>query len=46
VEARSGQTRFETGYALMFGPGTRLKAAPKEESSLTFSSDPLGWMVV
>jgi len=37
---------FEAGDALMFGPDARLNATPKEESSLTFSSDPLSWMTV
>ena len=32
--------------ALMFGPGTRRKAAPKAKPSPTFPSDPLSWMAV
>jgi hypothetical protein len=32
--------------ALMFGPGTRRKAAPKAKVSPTFPSDPLSWMAV
>lgn len=32
--------------ALMFGPGTRLKAAPKKEPLITSPPDPLGWMAV
>jgi len=35
----------EAGYALMLGPGSRLKAALRKEPSLTFPADPLGWMV-
>jgi hypothetical protein len=30
----------------MFGPGTRRKPAQKAPPSLTFSSDPLGWMAI
>jgi hypothetical protein len=30
----------------MLGSDARLKAAPKEESSLTFPPAPLGWMAV
>jgi hypothetical protein len=32
--------------ALMFGPGTRLKASPNRERLATALPDPLGWMAV
>jgi hypothetical protein len=30
----------------MFGPGSRLKAAPKKEPLITSRRDPLSWMAV
>ena len=30
----------------MFGPGTRLKAAPRKEPSPAVPPDPLSWMTV